>query len=81
MPAWRREGPLIGVAELFELGEPDVVIDPLDDEIQQHDDRQRVGEADEREAAGNRQSLEDARHGRTLGKGRSSDDASAGTLK
>ena len=55
--------PLVGIAQLFELGKPDVLIDSTNDQRDQDDDRQRVGEADQRQAAGDRQAFEECGHG------------------
>ena len=59
-----RQRPLVGIAEFFEFGKPDILIDAVDDKIQQHGNRQRIGQADEREAAGDRQSFKQLRQGR-----------------
>ena len=56
------EGPLVGVADLLELGEADVPIDAVHYEIQQHGNRQRIRQADQQQAAGDWQVFEETHH-------------------
>ena len=69
-----RQRPLIGIADFFELRKPDVLVDPAHDKIEQHGNRQRVGQADQQQATGDRQVLKETRHGDVSGGG----DAAAG---